>query len=107
MRRVGVSGIPFRYRAMRYGYGMAQPLVDQDLPLDAVVIANIRAEVARRGWTRAEAAHRLGMSQQAFSDRMTGRSRLTVNELGRVADVLHLNPAQLLVRPEGFEPPTF
>lgn len=94
------------YRATRYGAGMSAETV-APMSLADVVVANVRAEIARRRWTQSQAAVRLGLSQQALSDRLTGRSRVSIDELGRIADALRLDPADLLARPKGLEPPTF
>jgi hypothetical protein len=47
--------------------------------LNDITIDNVRAEVARRRLSMRGAAIAMGMSQQRLSDKMNGRSRLTLN----------------------------
>ena len=74
--------------------------------LNDVLINNVRAEVARRRLSLRAAAIAMGMSQQRLSDKMNGRTRLTVNDLGRFSAFLGVEPAELLVRHQGLEPRT-
>lgn len=75
--------------------------------LAETVAANIRAEAARRRQTQTSLGRALGMSQVAVSDRYRGRTPWTLNEVEAVARLLQVPAAELLVRPKGFEPPTF
>jgi transcriptional regulator with XRE-family HTH domain len=84
---------------------IAFPEVGYD-SLGDVVSSNLRAEVARRRIPQEQLAARLGMSQQAVSDRLRGRVKMSVDDLGRLADLLGLQPAELLVRHLGLEPRT-
>lgn len=58
-----------------------------------LVAANIRAELARRQLSQVELAQRLGISEAAMSRRMRGS--MTVDDLGRIAEVLDLDPTVL------------
>ncbi len=82
------------------------PLAQHDR-LNDVVTTNLLAELARRRVTQRAAARALGISEQAFSDRVRGRTRTTLDDLQAYSLLLGINPAALLVRPEGLEPPTF
>jgi transcriptional regulator with XRE-family HTH domain len=74
--------------------------------LNDIAIDNVRAEVARRRLSLRGAAFAMGMSHQRLSDKMNGRSRLTLNDVGRFAAFLGVEPAELLVRHLGLEPRT-
>ncbi|WP_372593576.1 helix-turn-helix domain-containing protein [Actinotalea sp.] len=74
--------------------------------LTDVVTSNVRAEIARRRLSQRRACVGLGLSQQALSDRLTGRVRLTIDDLARFASFLGLEPSELLVRHQGLEPRT-
>ncbi len=58
--------------------------------------ANVRAEMARNKRTQATLADSIGMKQQALSRRLSGTTPFTVDELGRVADVLGTSIVQLV-----------
>ena len=60
------------------------------------VLANIRAEVARRRLSQSAIAAALGVSQQSVSKRLNGHVPLTVDELGIIAGLLDITPADLL-----------
>ena len=62
----------------------------------APILDNIRAELTRRRVTQQAAADALGISQPAFSARMSGRTPLDVNELLIIANLLDTAPARLL-----------
>lgn len=70
------------------------------------VAANIRAEAARAGIRQRELAKRMGMSQAAVSDRYTGRTPWTLEEVETATRVFGVTVSDL-VRLKGFEPPTF
>lgn len=74
--------------------------------LGDIVAANLRAAIAFRRVPQGALGERLGMSQQAVSDRLRGRVRLTLTDVGRLADLLGMDPRDLMVRHEGLEPPT-
>jgi transcriptional regulator with XRE-family HTH domain len=76
-------------------------------PLHVVVAANIRAEAARRGLNQTDMARLLGVSRMTMSDRNRGRTPWALDDIERVAQLFHIEAADLLARPEGFEPPTF
>ncbi|WP_366246816.1 helix-turn-helix transcriptional regulator [Cellulomonas sp. 73-145] len=99
------------YRVTRYVAGMTTqsviPFPERDYTnLGDVAQANLRAALARRQVPQEAVASLLGLSQQAVSDRLRGRVKLTVDDLGRLADLLGLEPAELLVRHQGLEPRT-
>lgn len=56
----------------------------------------IRAELARRGWTQAELASRLGISQAGVSERLAGRVIWDIDELARVAESFGIPFCELL-----------
>ena len=60
------------------------------------VVRNIRVEMTRHNVTQAQLAERLGISQVAVSKRLRGVVPISVAELLRVADLLHIAPADLL-----------
>jgi transcriptional regulator with XRE-family HTH domain len=59
------------------------------------VAANIRAEVARQQIPQTRLAAALGLSQQAISRRLLGRTSLTVDELEAFASILNVEVAVL------------
>lgn len=75
-------------------------------PTRAVVVGNIRAEMARRGWTTGELADRLpanlglttGTLRRVLSRQpIPGRKReLSVTEVAAIAQALDVEPAALL-----------
>jgi len=67
---------------------------DSDQAISERVAAEVRAEIARQGLTRASVAARLGWSEQRFSLRMTGRVELSVGEVAVIADALGVPVAQ-------------
>ncbi|WP_080512504.1 helix-turn-helix domain-containing protein [Rhodococcus opacus] len=60
------------------------------------VTTNVRAELARRGLTQRDLAQALDITQQAASRRMLGRVQFSVEDLGKVADLLGIAPEHLL-----------
>jgi len=60
------------------------------------VVANVRAEAARRGYAHRDIAKHLGISGPSFSARMTGKTPIDVTELFAIADLLQIDAAQLL-----------
>lgn len=60
-------------------------------------VANIRAEMARRGLTGKDMADAIGCSPMSFSRRMSGATPLRVDELQAIADALGLPVTALLV----------
>ena len=71
-------------------------LVDQ---LDAIVAANMRAEVARYGIAHETLAEVAGITPGAVSHKLLGRRPITIKELGLFADAIGLDPATFLVAP--------
>lgn len=60
-----------------------------------VVPENIRAEMARRGVSQSRLADALGISQQAVSQKLTGRRPITTEEIAAIAAVLDVTPGIL------------
>lgn len=58
---------------------------------------NIRAEMARRRVSQRHMAEQLGISQAAFSYRMSGKTPLDINELDTIAKTLGV-PVESLVK---------
>lgn len=76
--------------------------------LGDLVASNLRAEVARRRLSQEDMARYLGMSQQAVSDRLRGKVKLTISDLGRFADMFGVDAMDLLSGPRVpnmFRPP--
>lgn len=61
------------------------------------VAANIRAEVARRRIPQRVLAEALGLKQQSVSMRLSGKTPIDLNELGIIARVLGVEPADLML----------
>ena len=66
--------------------------------LNDLVMDNVLAELARRRVTQRQAARSLGISEATFSDRVRGRTRLTLDDIERFAALLDVDPAELLAR---------
>lgn len=66
--------------------------------LNDLVMDNVLAELARRRVTQRQAARSLGISEATFSDRVRGRTRLTLDDIERFAALLDVDPADLLAR---------
>lgn len=62
----------------------------------AATAAVVREAIKRRGLTQVQVGVALGLSQQAVSDRLRGRSRLTVHDLERLAGLLEVPVSELL-----------
>lgn len=65
--------------------------------LSAGVLANIRAELARRSISQKELARRVGQSQKYVSRRLRGETALSLDELVAWADAIGVTVAELLV----------
>jgi predicted transcriptional regulator len=61
-----------------------------------VLRSNIAAELGRRDVTQSRAAEALGLSQTAFSSRMSGRAEFKISELVRLASYLGVPVSVLL-----------
>lgn len=57
---------------------------------------NIRAEMVRRGISQEAIAKLLDLSQAAVSSRLRGETRITVDEVVKIAAHLKVDPATLL-----------
>lgn len=72
---------------------------DMEQSISDRVAAEVRAEIARQGLTRASVAAKLGWTDQRFSLRMTGRVALSVAEMVIIADTLGVPAAQFVPTP--------
>lgn len=61
-----------------------------------VLVATLRAEMARRGRTQADLAAVLGINSSGISERFKGRTPITVDELILFADFLDIPLVDLL-----------
>lgn len=59
-------------------------------------IDRLRGALAERRISQQQAANHLGISQPAFSSRMTKRTPLSVDELLSLSDLLDVAPSSLL-----------
>lgn len=66
-------------------------------PLSSIVAGNIRAEVARRGWSQSEFARRVGMKQPLINNRWLGKTPWTIDETEAVAHCLGLSIFDLII----------
>ena len=66
--------------------------------LRELVAGELRATLARKRVSAAEAARRLGWSQTYMARRVDGRAPLDVDDLERIAEVLEVTVADLLPR---------
>ncbi len=57
---------------------------------------NIRAEMARQRVTQQDLGRILGLSAGAVSDRNRGRTPWTLEEVGRIAFILGMRPAEIM-----------
>ena len=64
--------------------------------IDQVVAGAVRAELARRGMSQLEAAHYIGLGIAAFRRRTAGATPFSAAELVALAELLGIEPAQLL-----------
>lgn len=66
--------------------------------LNASVAAEVRAELARRRWSQADLAQRLGTDQMWLSRRLRGTKPLSLTEFEAIARALEITPTELLGR---------
>lgn len=55
------------------------------------VASNVRAELARKDMTQAQAALNMGISKQAMSSKVNNKTAFTLIELGRLAQMLDID----------------
>lgn len=67
--------------------------------MNNVVAAEIRATMARQEVSAQELATRLGVSKMWVSRRTSGQTRLTLDDVARIAAALEVDSAQLLNAP--------
>lgn len=60
--------------------------------LNSRVAANIRAELARRDVPKAEFAEALQWPRSVLGDMLAGRTKITLDKLEQIADLLELAP---------------
>lgn len=93
------------------------PSHDNQLNVAEIVAANVRLYAAMAGIKQARLADALGYPRSNVSSKFKGRTNWRLEELGNVAGVLGVSPADLvtphlgfterMARPKGLEPPTF
>ena len=57
--------------------------------------AELRAEIARSGISNLSLARQLGISDQAFYNKMNGRSEFRESEIRKLVEILSLSPEKL------------
>lgn len=65
-------------------------------PFTWLLAIEIRGEMARNGMTQEDLARVLGVSQQAVSNRLNGKTPFDVNELELLAECFHTEPEALV-----------
>jgi transcriptional regulator with XRE-family HTH domain len=71
--------------------------------LTTATAAAVREHVRRHSLRQVDVALALGLSQQAVSDRLTGRTPFTLSDLERLAELLGVPVAELL-QPRSCQP---
>lgn len=64
--------------------------------LNSRVAGNIRAELARKGYTHEQVAKTFDVSRQAIGNRLDGTTRLTLDDVEKFAGALEIDPIKLL-----------
>jgi len=72
-----------------------------DHRLSRIASIEVKVWMARRGIGTQELAQAVGVSRQAMSARLTGRTQWTVDDLAAAAEALHVPVAELLTSPTG------
>lgn len=62
-------------------------------------VVNIKAEMARRGVLQRDVAIALGIDQAGVSNRLTGKSKLSADELVAIAQLLDVSVSVLVGEP--------
>ena len=57
--------------------------------------AELRAEIARSGLSNLSLARQLGISDQAFYNKMNGKSEFRESEIRKLVEILSLSPEKL------------
>lgn len=68
------------------------------ISLRETAAANVRAELGRSRITQAQAARQINMSTAALSKRLNGYLPFDVDQLAAIADLLRIEPAELLAQ---------
>lgn len=74
--------------------------MSQTSPTKPDLPAEIRAEIARRGWSVRTLAEHSGIKYATLSRRLAGDGNLTIAELSAVAVAFGLAPSTLMTRAE-------
>lgn len=69
--------------------------------LSGRVSSEVRAWMGRRGIRQQELADAMGVSRQAISARLAGRTQWTVDDLAAAANALDVEVTTLLAGPDG------
>lgn len=69
--------------------------------LNRAVAGEIRAELARRQWSQAELASKMGVDQMWLSRRLRAVKPLTLTEFEAIAEALEMTPAELMAAAVG------
>ena len=69
-------------------------------PLKPDVPAEIRAEIARRGWSKREFAARAGLKEVTAYRILQSKTKLNVPQLLAIASAFDLTPSELMARAE-------
>lgn len=77
------------------------PTPESPTRLSHALSVEVRVWMTRRGVSQQEVADALGVSRQAVSARLTGRTQWTVDDLVAVASLLQVAPSALLTSPDG------
>lgn len=64
--------------------------------LDLILLDNVRAEAARRGWTQSDLAAVLGIDRATVNRRLNGRNGWTVDDLQYLCIAFDMVPMDLL-----------
>ncbi len=76
---------------------LIEPLPEPE-GLAAIAQSNILGELGYRRLSQRRFARALGVSEQSFSDKLRGKTRLTLDDLDQIAGLLDVDPAELLTR---------
>jgi transcriptional regulator with XRE-family HTH domain len=69
--------------------------------LGDVIAANVRGERARRRWSQAELAARLGWARSTVGDLESGRRKVAADDLPGLCDVFGISLVELMRGAEG------
>ena len=75
--------------------------IHSDEPLNAIVASNIRALMARQRWTGRQVAKALGMGHNQVAVRLRGETKIDLDFLISVAELLGVDAGDLLPKRKG------